>query len=169
MFPIGSLLALYWCDVVVVVVLTNLSSKQKYSYLYKGYLCASMYTYLNKGPIGQIGPGTHLGPLAQAGPGPSWAHWPIWTRVPFGPIGPIGPGTNILTFREGPELFLQSMHIQIYIYRFRKWTFKIELKWNIQMSISTHSMRHFWIYCHIIQTNNCYPILGGSGLSLYFP
>ena len=61
---------------------------------------------------------SRLGPLAQLGPGPSWAYWSIWARVPFGPlaIGPIGPGTHILTFREGPRLFLQSMYIQIYMY-----------------------------------------------------
>ena len=73
-------------------------------------LCKYAYTHWawdTFGPIGQ---------LAQLGLASFWAHWPIWTRDPSGPIGPIGPGTRILTFREAPGHFLQSMHIQICIH-----------------------------------------------------
>ena len=120
------------------------------------------YIYIFKGPLANLGQRPIWAHWRQAhlGLGPSWA--PIWAHVPFGPVGPIGHRTHILTFREGPRIFLRSMHIQVYNYRSRILN---SSNFNVAILIFKYAYLHIFnaSFPNMVPYNQqiqLYPILG---------
>ena len=130
-----------------------------------GTLCASLCTYLYKGPIGPIGPGINLGRLAQfglrtqlgslaqlgspqlgqlvhLGPGSIWSHWPNW----------VGP-TYLLLERDQDSVY------KVCIYTYTYAGFKIKTKFEIFKYAYLHIPCVVSEYTGIRCPNRCYHIL----------